>query len=95
VEEVDVHPVDLGRELRQRVQSGLDPPQVVVIGPIPGQLLERGQLHTLGPVGDQLPGGPAGRREAAAKVSQVLIGNTDLERTDGGVLGRCAWLGRT
>ena len=61
VDEVDVHPVDLGRELRQRVQSRLARAPVVLGRPVAGERLDRRQLHALRPVGDELPGGPARR----------------------------------
>ena len=39
VDEVDLHPVDLGRELRQRVEFRLACAPVVIGGPVAGQLL--------------------------------------------------------
>jgi hypothetical protein len=47
VDEVDVHPIDFGRELRQRVQLRLGLAPVVVRHPVMGELLQRSQLHTL------------------------------------------------
>jgi hypothetical protein len=47
VDEVDVHTVDLGLELRQRVQSRFALAPVVIGRPVPGQLLHRRQLHAL------------------------------------------------
>jgi hypothetical protein len=79
---VDVDPVDGGRELRQGVQSGLDPAQVVVAGPVAGQFLQGGQLHALGAVGDQLPGRPTGRRDTPPQVLQRPIRNADLKGAD-------------
>jgi hypothetical protein len=93
VDEVDVHPVDLGHELWQRVKLGLSLAPFVVAGPVAGELLDRGQLHALGAVGDQLLGGPARRGDAAAQLSEVLVGDADLEGADGGDLGRCGSLG--
>src|ERR671936_475120 len=40
VDEVDVHPVDLGRELRQRVESPLDPAKVVVLYPVAVEVVD-------------------------------------------------------
>ena len=47
VDEVDVDPVDLGRELGQRVQSRLGPAPVVLGRPVAGERLQRRQLHAL------------------------------------------------
>jgi hypothetical protein len=89
VDEVDVHPVDLGRELRQRVQPRLHPAQVVVGRPVAGEFLDRRQLHALRAVLDQLPGRPARHGEAAAQVGQRLLRNLHVERTDAGQLLDC------
>ena len=62
VHEVDVHAVDLGGELRQRVQPGFDPPSVVLCRPVLAQCLHCGQLYPLRAVADKLPARPAGRR---------------------------------
>jgi hypothetical protein len=96
VKEVDVHLVDLGRELRQRVQLRLDPPEVVVGRPVAGELLHRRQLHALRPIGDQLPGGPARRGDAPPKVVQCLVRNVDPEGTDFSFVGHKSpplWIG--
>ena len=81
VDEVDLHPVDLCPELRQRVQSRLALAPVVVARPVAGQLLQRRQLHALRSIRDQLLAGPARRRDAPAQLGEFLFGNLDLERT--------------
>ena len=99
VDEVDVQPVDLGLELRQRIQSRLAPAPVVLGCPVAGELLGRRQLHTLRPIGDEFPGGPARRRDTTAELGQLLFRNVDVEGTDvaGGVGGAthddllCRW----
>ena len=68
VDEVDVDPVDLGRELRQRVQPRLARAPVVVGRPVAGELLQRRQLHALRAICDELLAGPARRRDAPAQV---------------------------
>ena len=94
VDEVDVDPVDGGRELRQRIQLGLALAPVVVGGPVAGERLHRGRLHALGPIVHQLLAGPARRGDAPPKVVQCLVRNVDLERADlvgaldGGAHGR-------
>jgi hypothetical protein len=47
VDEVDVEPVDLGLELRQRVQARFARAPVVAARPESSELLQRGQLHAL------------------------------------------------
>ena len=47
VDEVDVEPVDLGDELRQRVQLRLDLAPVVLGRPVARELLHRRELHAL------------------------------------------------
>ena len=84
VDEVDVHAVDLGRELRQRVQLRLGLAPVVVGRPVARELLHRRQLHALRPIFDELLAGPARRGDAAAQVGERLIGNVEVERTDVG-----------
>jgi hypothetical protein len=89
VDEVDVHPVNLGRELRQRVQPGLTLAPVVLGGPVAGKFLERRQLHALRPVCDQLPGRPAGRGDAPAQVSEIRFRDIQRrERSDSVVFGK-------
>ena len=80
VDEVDLDPVDLGHELRQRVQSRLAPAPVVVAHPVVRERLQRRQLHALRPICDELFGGPARRGDAAAQLSELLLRNVDLER---------------
>ena len=53
----------------------------VVLGrPVARELLHRRQLHALRPILDELLGGPACRRDAAAQVVDLLLWNLDLER---------------
>src|SRR5205823_7250883 len=74
--------VDLGLELRQRVQSRLAPAPVVIGCPVTGELLHRRQLHALRPIGDELPAGPARRIDATAQLVQILFRNVDAKRSD-------------
>jgi hypothetical protein len=87
VDQVDVHPVDLGRELRQRVESRLARAPVVLGRPEARERLERGQLHALRPVGDELSRGPARGGDAAA-LGELLLRDLDPERADGCGFGR-------
>jgi hypothetical protein len=85
VDEADVHPVDLRRELRERVQPRLGPAPVVLGLPVPCELPQRRELHALRSIRDQLRGGPARRGDAPAQIDDLLLRNLDLERPN---LGR-------
>jgi hypothetical protein len=52
VDEVDVHPVDLGDELRQRVQPLRDTPEVVLVQPVTTEGLQNRELDALRAVGE-------------------------------------------
>src|SRR6476620_7785612 len=82
VDEVDLHAVDLGDELRQRVQPRLDAPKVVVGRPVARQLLNRRQLHALRPISDKFLAGPARRRNPSTQVVQGLTRNLNLKGMD-------------
>ncbi len=88
VDEVDVHPVDLGRELRQRVQPRLALAPVVLGRPVARKRLQRRLLHSLRPVGDELLGRPARRLDPAAQLSEPLLRDLDPEWADGCCLSR-------
>jgi hypothetical protein len=61
VDEVNVHPIDVGHELRQGIQLRFGLTPVVAAAPVPNQPLELGQLRTLRLIGDSLLVGPACR----------------------------------
>ena len=84
VDEVDVHAIDLAHELRQRVQARLDPPEVVLVQPVTRERLQRLQLDTLRPVGDQLLARPTCRTDALVQVVELHFGNVDFEGADFG-----------
>jgi hypothetical protein len=82
VDEVDLDPVDLGDELRKRVEPRLDPTEVVVVRPVPGELLDRRQLHALRPILDELLAWPARGGDARTQVIEICLGGLDRERPD-------------
>ena len=82
VDEVDLDPVDLGRELRERVQPRLDPAEVVVLRPVPGELLGRSELHALGAILDELLARPPRGGDAPAEVVDLLVRDVDAEGAD-------------
>jgi hypothetical protein len=88
MEEVNLLPVDLGLELRQRVQLGLELAPVVIRRPIARERLDRRPLHALRAIVDQLPRGQPHRGDATTKFLQGLVRNLDVERVNfGGGLG--------
>jgi hypothetical protein len=89
VDEVDLNPVDLGRELRERVQLRLGLPPVVVGCPVAGELLERPELDSLRAIRDELLAGPACRGDAATKFGQLVVRNGDVKGADCAVFGAC------
>ena len=86
VDEVDVESVDLGQELRERVQPRLEPAEVVVVAPVSDELPHSRQGHALRLIGDGLLLGETRRRQASAQVVELLLGNADLEGADRAVL---------
>ena len=89
VNEMNVKPVDLGHEMRERVQPRFALQPVVVGFPVTHELLHRLQPHPLRVIRDGLPLRPPGRREASPEVVEGLIRKVNVERTDGFGVG---WL---
>jgi hypothetical protein len=82
VDEVDLHAVDLGRELRQPVEPRLDPPEVVLGRPVASQLFHRRELDALRAIVDELLARPTCRGDAAAEVFDLLVRHFHLEGSD-------------
>ena len=76
MDEVDVHPVDLGDELRQRVQPRRDAPEVVLVQPVATERLQSRELDALRAIGDELLAWPARRGNAAAQIVELLFGTS-------------------
>jgi hypothetical protein len=85
VDEMDIEPVDLGDELRQRVELRLAPPPVVVARPVARELLHQRERHALRIVGDRLALGPPGRVDAPAQLGELRLRKTDLKRPNRGL----------
>src|SRR5918996_1454585 len=79
MDEVDLDPVDLGRELRQRVQPRLQSLEVVLGAPVAGEFLDRRQLDALRPIWDEFLARPARRGEALAQFVDLFLRNIDVE----------------
>src|SRR3954452_18404618 len=82
---MDVEPVDLGDELRQRVELRLARPPVVVGAPVARELLHQREGHALRIVGDRLALGPPGRVDAPAQVGELRLRNTDFKGPNRGL----------
>ena len=83
VEEVNVQPVDLGDEVRQRVQLRLALAPVVVGPPVAQELLHHRQRNALRVVADRLALRPPRRIHPPAEVRELRLRKTDLEQTKG------------
>jgi hypothetical protein len=82
VDEVDVHAVDLGRELRRGIQPRFDAAEVVLARPVVSERLERRQLDALRAIVDGLLRGPARGRDAPAQVVDLLFRDLEVEGSD-------------
>src|SRR5215204_2982617 len=82
VNKVNVQPVDLGDELRQRIEFCLALPPLVIGCPVLGEFLNRRELHALRFICNCFPIGPQGRRDAAAELDDCMVRNVDVERPD-------------
>ena len=89
VNEVDVDTVDLGRELRQRVEGRLDLAPVVVRRPVARELLHRRQLHALRLVRNNFLVRPPRGGHAAFQIRERLVWKMDTEGLDGIDTHRC------
>ena len=85
VDEMNVKPVDLGHELRQRVQLGFCRAPVVLLAPVVCQLLHHRQRHALRVIGHRLALGPSRCAYAPAQVVERVLWKIDAERANGRV----------
>ena len=88
MDEMDVESVDLGDEMRQRVQLRLAFAPIVICRPIVREFLHRRELHALRCVRDRFPLGPSCRRDASAEIDELLFRNVDVKRADSAVFDR-------
>ncbi len=84
VDEVDVEAVNFDNELREGVQPGLDPPEVVVGDPIARERLHGRQLHALRLIRHGLPLRPARGRDPRTQRLEFRHRSLDPERPDRG-----------
>jgi hypothetical protein len=59
MKEVNIQPVNFGRELRKAIEARLAGAPVISLGPVPANVLDPFQRRALAPVIDQFGLGPA------------------------------------
>jgi len=82
VNEVNVQPIDLGDELRQRVQSRLHLAPVVFRPPITREGLNGCELYALRRIRNQFPFRPLGGVDAPAQFGEFRFRNIHMKRTN-------------
>ena len=82
VNEVNVEPIDVGDELRVRIQLRLCFPPVVLLPPVARELLHRRELDPLRRIRHGLAVRPLGGGDAATQIHERLIGRFELERAN-------------
>ena len=88
VDEVNVQPVDLGNELRQRVQLRLALTPVVAISPVVRELLRRLEGYTLRLISNRLLIRPPRGRNPRPQIFKIRLRSLDRKRLDLFGLGR-------
>ena len=73
VDEVQVHAVDVGLEVRPSVESLLLGPPVVLGLPVPDEFLEIAEVGAIGPVGVRDPIGIPGQSQATAEILEQML----------------------
>ena len=73
VDEMNIESVDVGYEVRQRLQFLLALAPVVILRPIAREFLYRRQLHALRLIGDGFFSGPARCGNTAPEIIKVLL----------------------
>src|SRR5580698_4202582 len=82
MDEMNVETVDLGHELRQGVDPGLDLPPVMLRLPVAYDFLYRRELDALRCIRDGFNFGQARRGQPPTQIDQRLLRNVDPERAD-------------
>ena len=77
---MNLHPVDVRRELRQGVQRRFDLAPVVIFLPITREFAHRRELHALRCICHRFQLRPLCRGDPPAEVRQRFVGHTDMER---------------
>jgi hypothetical protein len=78
----NVQPIDLGLELRERIELRLGRAPLVLARPEASELLHRRQLDPLRSIRDELLAGPPCRLDAATQFVECFLRDVDSERTN-------------
>ena len=81
VQEVNVDAIDLGDELRIRIDPRFHLAPVVFMGPVLRELLDGSQRHTLREIRNRLPFWKSRRDDALAQVDEIRFWNSHPEGT--------------
>src|SRR6201992_728424 len=84
VDEVDVQPIDLGQELGEAIELGLEAPPVVAALPVAGQRSGVLYANPLRPVAHRFRVGPSSSGQSLLQVVDLRIRDRDGERADEG-----------
>jgi len=79
---MNLHPVDVRRELRRGVQRRFDLAPVVIFLPITREFAHRRELHALRCICHRFLLRPLCRGDPPPEVRQRFVGRTDMERAD-------------
>ena len=79
MDEVEVFAVDLGLELRPRVETGLGGAPVEVVLPVRAQLLQVRELGAVVPTRVIELSGPARARQPITEIGEHVVGHIDPE----------------
>src|SRR5262249_16178748 len=82
VNEMNIETVNIGYEIRIRIQSCLTLAPVVIIQPVLGESLNRRESHALGVVFDRFFFRPSRRLDATFEFGKVRIRKTHFERSN-------------
>ena len=82
VNEVNVDSIDVGDELREGIELGLDLAPVAVVLSVAREFVKGGELDALRLVGDELRLWPACGCDAVAQVGERFFGKVDAEGAD-------------
>src|SRR5260370_20908050 len=82
MQEVDADAIQVGVELRERVEPGFDSAPVVIAGPIIAEFLHVLDGNPLRRIRNGLRVGPAGGAQALFQILEIRIANIDLEWPD-------------
>src|SRR5260370_32845194 len=82
MQEVDADAIQVGVELRERVEPGFDSAPVVIAGPIIAEFLHVLEGNPLRRIRNGLQVRPAGGAQALFQILEIRVADIDLERPD-------------